>query len=148
MPRLKQVIAAAATIAAIVCIPVAPASAHGLHPFWFGRGLVGAVVGLATLPLVIASAAISAVTEPQGPGYDGPRGYDAPRAYAPPAYAAPPAYYPAPQSYYAPRAYYPRAPAYYAAPRAYYAPRGYSAPRSGYGGQGGNRSGGYGYPRR
>src|ERR1700722_3205906 len=102
------------TAALIMCAPIASAEAHGfghVHPWGLGRGLVGAVVGLATLPIAIASAALSA-TEPEAPyPYQSSPGYDGPRSYAPP-----PAYYAAPQTYAPP-------PAYYAQPRAYYYPR-------------------------
>ena len=157
MPGIRQALFGSAVAAAIACAPMAPAAAgvHGvgpLHPFGLGRGLVGAVVGLATLPIVVASAALSAVASdgPQSPAYGS----------APPAYAPPPAYYPAPRTYYAPApTYYPRAPVYYPQPRAYYpaprvsyAPRTYYAPRPGYYGAGGGRvsygSGGYAYVRR
>jgi hypothetical protein len=150
MPGFKRTVFGSAAAAALVCALATPAAAgvHGfLHPWGFGRGLVGAAVGLATLPLAIASAALSA-GEPeapyQAPGYT--RGYGAPPAY----YAAPPAYYSAPQAYYAPpRAYYPRAPVYYSSPRAYSAPRAYYAPRTAYyAGHGSYHSGGYAYPRR
>src|SRR5579863_515268 len=101
MPGFKRVVFAAAAAAAIVCVSVAPAEAgpHGyghLHPWGLGRGLVGAVVGLATLPLVLASAAIEASVEAPSQPY-----------YAPP-----------PQTYYPPPS-----PAYYGVPRANYAPR-------------------------
>ena len=96
MPGIKRALLGSAVAAAIACAPMAPAAAavHGvgpLHPFGLGRGLVGAMVGLATLPIVIASAALSAVASdgPQAPAYGG----------APPAYAPPPAYYPAPRTY-------------------------------------------------
>ena len=158
MPGFKRFVSLTAAAAMLACAPMLPAVAGGhgfghVHGWGLGRGLVGAVVGLATLPLVIASAAIAASVP--DPGYasgavDGPRGYaPAPGVYAAPAYAAPP--------YYAPPVYYPRAPVYYPAPRAYYAPRGYAAPRayagpaSGrgyYGGYGSYRSGGYAYPHR
>jgi hypothetical protein len=157
MPGIRQALFGSAVAAAIACAPTAPAAAavHGvgpLHPFGLGRGLVGAVVGLATLPIVVASAALSAVASdgPQAPAYGS----------APPAYAPPPAYYPAPRTYYAPApTYYPRAPVYYPQPRAYYpaprvsyAPRTYYAPRPGYYGAGGGRvsygSGGYAYAHR
>jgi hypothetical protein len=145
--------------ALMVCAPVANAEAHGfghVHPWGLGRGLLGAVVGLATLPIAIASAALSATGSEapyqSSPGYDGPRSYAPPAAYyaAPQSYAPPPAYYAVPQSYYAPRrAYYSRAPVYSPAPRAYYAPGAYYAPRPGYyGGQVSYRPGGYAYPRR
>jgi hypothetical protein len=156
MPGFKRVVIAAAAAASIVCASVAPAEAGPrgfghLHPWGLGRGLVGAVVGLATLPLVIASAAIAASVPdaPAQPNYAQPQTYYAPQPqtyYAPPA----PAYYSAPAYYAAPRAYYaPRAPVYYSAPRTYYAPRAYYAPRPGnYAGNGGYRAGGYGYARR
>jgi hypothetical protein len=160
MPGFKQVVLGVAAAAAIACAPVAPAAAGGhgghgfghLHSWGLGRGLVGAVVGLATLPIVIAAAALSATdleTPYQSSGYDGPRGYAPPPAYyaAPQTYAAPPAYY-APQTYNAaPRAYYSRAPVYTAVPRAYPAPRAYYAPRL-YGGRAEYRPGGYAYPHR
>jgi hypothetical protein len=148
--RFVGLSAAAITLA---CAPIVPAVAGGhgfghIHAWGLGRGLVGAVVGLATLPLVIASAAIAASVPDPGYATGGP---DAPRAYAPA-----PGYYPAPQPYYAPQAaYYPRAPLYYAPPRTYYAPRAYAAPRaypapgrSYYGGYGSYRPGGYAYPHR
>jgi len=158
MPGFKRVVIAAAAAASIVCISIAPAEAGPrgfghLHPWGFGRGLVGAVVGLATLPLAIASAAIAA-SVPEGPAQPNyaqpPQTYYAPQPqtyYAPPApayYSAPPAYYAAPRAYYAPRA-----PVYYSAPRPYYAPRAYYAPRPGnYAGYGGYHAGGYAYARR
>ena len=172
MPRFKRPVIALAAAAAMASSPVLPAAAgvHGyghLHPLGLGRGLVGAVVGLATLPLTILSAALAA-SEPEAPeqaspGYaGGGRGYAPPPAY----YAAPPVYRAAPQSYYAPpRPYFPpRGPVYYPAPRGYYAPRAdaartYYAARPGnygsanygganYGGRGMYRGGGYGYPHR
>jgi hypothetical protein len=181
MSGFKQTVFGLAAAAALACAPVAPAAAgeHGfghLHSWGLGRGLVGAVVGLATLPIVIASAVLSAAIpdEPyQSPGYEGGApGYAPPSAYygppqqsyyaPPPAYYAPPqqSYYAPPPAYYAPPqrtyyapppAYYPRAPVYSPAPRAYYAPRTYyAAPHPGYygGGQSSYRSGGYEYPRR
>jgi hypothetical protein len=164
MPGFKRTVFGSAAAAALACALATPAAAgvHGfLHPWGFGRGLVGAAVGLATLPLAIASAALSA-SEPearyQPPGYA--RGYGPPPAYyaapqpyyaAPqPYYAAPQRYYTAPQAYYAPpRPYFPRAPVYYPAPHAYYAPRAQLEPRTGYyGGHGSYHSGGYAYPHR
>jgi hypothetical protein len=141
MAGLKQAIFGAAATAIIACVPVAPALAAGhgyglIRPWGIGRGLIGAVVGLATLPLTIVSAAVSAVSAgeqvpPASPAYGG-GGYGyAPRAaYYPPV----PAYYSAPGAYYAPRTYY--------APGAYYAPRSYYAAGPGY------RQRGYAYPRR
>src|SRR5277367_3185440 len=143
MPGFKRRVIAAAAAAAIACTAIAPVEAGPrgfghVHPWGLGRGLVGAVVGLATLPLVIASAAIAASVPdaPAQPNYaPPPQSY-----YAPPA----PAYYAAPAYYGAPRAYYaPRAPVYYSAPRTYYAPRAYYAPRPGnYAGYGGYHAGG------
>jgi hypothetical protein len=97
MPGFKRFVGLTAATAMLACAPILPAVAGGhgfghVHGWGLGRGLVGAVVGLATLPLVVASAAIAA-TVPD-PGYasgavDGPRGY-APRGYAAPrAYSAP-----------------------------------------------------------
>jgi hypothetical protein len=148
MAKLKQVILAGAAAAALACIPIAPAEAgiHGghFHPWLLGHGVVGAVLGLATLPLAIASSVIESAGSQ---GADGPRA-----AYYPPA----PAYYAAPQAVYAPRAYY--APRPYYAQRPYYAPHAnYYAPRPNYyggngGGRGAYRPGGYGgargYPQR
>ena len=114
MPGFKRAMITAAAAAAIACTSMAPAAAGPrgfghLHPWGLGRGLVGAVVGLATLPLAIASAAIEA-SVPEAPAYAYP-GYDAgARGYAPAGYYAPPA----PAYYAAP---------YYAAPRMNYAPR-------------------------
>ena len=97
MVKIKQAIFGVAAAAAIALLPMASAMADGhgfrpLHPFGFGRGIVGAAVALATLPLVIASSVVSSVGESvapypgyfQGPrvaphGAYGPRGYYAPR---------------------------------------------------------------------
>ena len=156
MAGFKRVVMAAVAAAVIACTSIAPAQAgpHGyghLHAWGLGRGFFGAVFGLATLPLAIASAAIEAsVPEaPAQPSYaPPPQNYYAPQPqyYAPPApaYYAPPAYYAAPRAYYAPRA-----PVYYSAPRTYYAPRASYAPRPrNYAGDGGYHAGGYGYARR
>jgi hypothetical protein len=160
MRRLKQVIFAATAAATIACVPVTPAAAaiHGghFHPWLLGHGVLGAVLGLATLPLAIVSSVVDSNESQVG---EGSRGY-----------APGPAPYAAPQPYYAPPpAYYPRAPVYYAAPQVSYAPRSYYAPRpyytprpnyyaprpnyyGGYGGSNGGhgsyRSGGYAYPHR
>src|SRR6202167_3028527 len=97
MPGFKRVVIAAAAAASIACTAIAPAEAgprgYGhFHPWGLGRGLFGAVLGLATLPLAIASAAIEAsVPEaPAQPNYAQPN-------YAQPNYAQPP------QPYYAPQ---------------------------------------------
>jgi hypothetical protein len=146
MPGFKHAVLGTAVAAAIACAPIATAGAHGfghLHSWGLGRGLLGAVFGLATLPIAIASAALSA-TDPEAP-YQSSPGYTGQRGYAPP-----PAYYAAPQTYYAPpRTYYARAPIYSPAPRAYYAPHAYYAPRAGYyGGHPSYGTGGYAYSRR
>jgi len=109
-----------AAIAVIVCAAVAPAAARGRygheHYWGFGRGLVGAVMGLVALPLVIASAVVSGVDEEEPPYRSEPYrgdpyrddGYAPQAGYAPPPvyYAPRPAYYPAPQVYYAPNPNY------------------------------------------
>lgn len=147
--KIKQAIFGVAAATAIAFLPLAPAMAGGhgfrpLHPFGFGRGIVGAAVALATLPLVIASSVIAGVSDSAAPypsqGYAGPA---APAyGYAPPVAYAPAVAYATPRPYYAPY------PGYYAAPRAAYAPRGYYAARPGYNGRGYYRSGGNSYPRR
>ena len=125
MLGLKHSILAVGSSVALACLPVAPAAAHGhgfLHPWGIGRGLVGAVVAVATLPLAIAAAALS--VEPPEPYYQGP-----PQGYYPqqPGYYAAPSYYAAPPRYgYAPAPYYRRE------SPGYYAPRGYAGGRDGY----------------
>jgi hypothetical protein len=100
MARLKQVILSGAAAAAIAFLPLAPAIAGGhgyrygyVQPWGVGRGIIGAAVALATLPLAIASAVVSGVAAPipapaygagyyaPGPGYYPMRGYNAPRPY-------------------------------------------------------------------
>jgi hypothetical protein len=139
MAKIKQAVFGVAAAAAIALLPMATAMADGhgfrpLHPFGFGRGIVGAAVALATLPLVIASSVVSSVGESVAPyptqGYAGP-GY----GYAPPV------------AYAQQRPYYAPYPGYYA-PRVAYGPRGYYAPRTGYYNRGYYRSGGNSYPRR
>jgi hypothetical protein len=162
MPGYRQTICGLLAAAGIAC-SATPAVAGGhsfgpLHPWGLGHGLFGAVAGLATLPIALASAVLSAGDS------DGSSGYGA----APRGYASPPAY-PAPPAYYVPPRYYPPAPLYYPAPHAYYAPGAYYAPRGvvhggygsyggngGYAGYGGNgryghgayRPGGYAHPHR
>ena len=155
MQGFKHAVLGTVAAAVITCAPIAATEAHGFghRPWGLGRGLVGAVVGLATLPIAIAAAALSAtipeVPYQPSPGYDGPRSYAPPPAY----YAAPQTYYAPPQTYYAPPpTYYSRAPVYSSAARPYYAPRAYNAPyapRPGYyGGHASFRAGGYAYPHR
>jgi hypothetical protein len=145
MRGFKQVASVLVAAVALAGIPALPAVAgppgYGhFHPWAPGRGLVGAVVGLATLPLAIAAATIGAVESvPYAAGYQGA-----------PAYAPPPASYAAPRPYYA-TPYYPRPPVYYSAPRGYYGPPGYYAARPGYNysyGRGPYRASGYGYAHR
>ena len=150
MRTLKRSILAAVAVAALTLVPIASASASPfIAPWLLGRHVIGAVVGLATLPLAIASAA----GQPEGPYsaapvYGGGPGYGVAPGYYPPApmyYAPRSGYYPGPAAYYRP-------PAYYARSRFYEAPRGYAAPRarytSGYGGHVPSRSGSFGYRRR
>lgn len=156
MPHRKQTAFAAIVALALLCAPITPALAHPAA-WLFGRHLIGGVLGLAALPLTVASVALSAASPPAP--YEGAR--------PAPAYSAPPNYYAPPPSYYAPPpVYYPRAPAYYAPPPRYYAPvypysraapRFYSAPRgyyapprrySGYYGGYAPRSERSAYPRR
>jgi hypothetical protein len=148
MAKFRQVILGTTVAAAIACVPLAPAVAgpysYG-HPFGWGagRGLFGAVIALATLPLAIASAVVSSGASAvqssppaYGPGgYGGYGGYDyAPRvAYPAPVYYAPrPAFYPG--------AVYPG--------RAYPATRPSYAPHPVYPGRGYYHAGGYAYPHR
>ncbi len=149
MRYLKHSILAAGATLALALIPVAPASAHGgpgfLHPWGLGRGLVGAVAAVVTLPLALASAALEI-----GPqyGYEAPpSGYYPPPNYygRAPAYYGPPSYYPAPRHYYAPAPYYGRPTSGYYAPRGY--PAGQYGYHSSYGGNQPYRSGGPGYRR-
>ena len=146
MLKLRQVIFGFAAASAIALLPMAPAMAGGhgfrpLHPFGLGRGVVGAAVALATLPLVIASAVVSgaqSVAPYPAAGYGG-----AANGYAPEgSYAGPRPYYAANPGYYVAN------PGYYAAPRGYYAPRPYYAAHPGYYGHGYYRAGGNSYPHR
>jgi hypothetical protein len=154
MLRLKKTIFAASAVAALALAlaPVTPAAAAGLVPWIVGQHVVGAVLGLATLPFAVASAVLSpdepAASYAPAPDYGGPPpGYYAPPNYyaRPPAYYAP-AYYAGPQAYYRPGVSYARSlPRFYEAPRGHYAPRmRYSAP---YGGHVSNRSGSFAYRR-
>jgi hypothetical protein len=125
--------------AAIAFLPMAPAMAAGhgfrpLHPFGIGHGLVGAVVALATLPLVVASTVVAGVSESVAPSPSS--------AYASAAYrSAPPVAYAPPRPYYSPY------PGYYG-PRVAYGPRGYYEPRPSYYGRGNYHAAGNSYPRR
>lgn len=138
MVRLKQALVGAVAAAAVAILPMAPAMAdgHGFRPnhgFGVGHGLLGAVVALATLPLVVASSVIAGVSESVAP-------YPS-QGYAPPSYGyAPPVGYASARPYYAP--------GYYAAPRTAYGPRPYNGARPGYDGRGYYHAGGRSYPRR
>jgi hypothetical protein len=121
---------AAAMMVALACAPTTSALADGHfggHGWGLGRGVVGAAVALATLPLVIASEVLTggqpAGAYGPGPGYAEPP----PEYYAPPAYYPPAAYYGGPQGYYRPAPYYARPRGGY-----YEQPRGYHEPRSRY----------------
>jgi hypothetical protein len=150
MTGLKQLTFASLIAASLACAPLAPAAAHGFgrggHGWGFGRGLFGVAAAIVTLPVVIASAAISgvgAILPPEQPAYASPPSYGgsyAPGYYPSPGYYAAPPYYAAPARYPPPTAYYPRA-VYPAAPGYY---RGYYAPRPGY--YGGYAFRGYGRP--
>lgn len=131
MKYINRVVPKVIVMTLIAALPLAPAAAHprGFHEHhefgcWgLGCAIVGAVVGLVTLPFAIVAAA----TDYDDDRRDGPQ-YDAP-AYPPPDGYAEPGYYGAP-----PPAYYYAPPARYYAPRSYYAPPGryYRAPSSGY----------------
>jgi hypothetical protein len=139
MLKLRQVIFGFAAASAMALLPMAPAMAGGhgfgsLNPFGLGRGVLGAAVRLATLPLAIASAVVSgaqSVAPYPAAGYGG-----AANGYAPQV------------SYAGPRPYYAANPGYYAAPRGYYAPRPYYAGHPGNYGHGYYRAGGNSYPHR
>jgi hypothetical protein len=139
MVKVKQAILGVAAAAAIALLPIAPAMAGGhgfrpLHAFGFGRGILGAAVALATLPLAFASAVVS--------GADSAAPYPA-AANGGPAYGyAPQVSYPGPRPYYAPY------PGYYSAPRAYRGPRPYYAAHPGNYGGGYYHAGDHTYPRR
>jgi hypothetical protein len=145
---LKHALFAASAGTLIACLPVVPAAAGPIHPWGLGHGLLGAVFGLATLPLAIVSAAVSA-GQPAAPAPAYPTAPEYSPGYAP-GYA--PSYAPSYAPGFAPRpSYYPSA-GYYAAPPAYFVPRPYFQPhpsyRGGYGARDSYRSGGYGYRRR
>lgn len=127
MPGLKPTIFAAAATAALLCVASRPAAAAGplLFAPWVLGHIIRAGVGLATLPLAVASA-VSA-QQPPDPGYYGgqPSYYGGQPGYygGQPGYYAPPNYYARPPGYYArPPGYYARPPGYYRAPQAYYRP--------------------------
>ena len=151
MPVRKQTALAAATAIALLCMPIQPAAAAGpllFGPLALGWHVIGAVARLATLPLAVASAAVSGqqppASYPPTPGYGGPAGYYAPPNY----YPRPPGYYyPAPQVYYRPALSYARPMSrLYEPPRGYYAsPTRYSGS---YGSQVSYRSRGVTYRRR
>ena len=142
MMKLRQVIFGFAAVSAIALLPMAPAMAGGhgfrpLNPFGLGRGVVGAAVALATLPLAIASAVVSgAQSAAPYPAYGGAANGYAPQGYAPQV------------SYAGPRPYYAAYPGYYGAPRGNYGPRPYYASRPANYGHGYYRAGGNSYPRR
>jgi hypothetical protein len=148
MPRVSQISLAALGTAALLCASIRPAEAAGpllLAPFALGH-VIGAAARLATLPLAVASAALSEsqpAEYPGAPAYGGSAGYYARPNY----YARAPAYYTAPQVYYRPDLSYPRP-----LSRPYEQSRGYYAPRARYSGsygpQSSYRSRGFAYRRR
>jgi hypothetical protein len=139
MLKLRQVIFGIAAASAIALLPIAPAMAGGhgfrpLHAFGLGRGVIGAAVALATLPLAIASAVVS--------------GAESAAPYPAAGYAGPAIGYAPQVSYAGPRPYYAPSPGYYAAPRGYYGPRPQYAAHPGNYGHGYYRAGGNSYPHR
>jgi hypothetical protein len=143
MAKVRQAIFGITVATAIALLPMAPAMAdggHGFRPhgFGLGRGIVGAAVALATLPLTIAAAVVS--------GGEPLAAY--PAAYPAAGYGGPPYGYAPQVSYAGPRPYYAPYPGYYAAPHAYYGPRPYYAAHPNYYGHGYYRAGGDSYPHR
>jgi hypothetical protein len=147
----KKALIAAIAVGTLGLMATGPASAAGLFlPWILGRHVVGAVLGLATLPLAVASSMAQPMAPyPSAPGYGGTPGYGARPSYYPgPSayYSRPPAYYAGP-SYYRPPVSYPRS-----APRFYEPARGYSAARTrytgGYGAHVPNQPGRFAYRRR
>ncbi len=134
MPRLKHTVLASTAAAALVCAPIAPASAAVPLLMLIGHALaahhlVGAAVRAAARSLAVASATSavgqsyaypssaypsSAYPQPYAPRYAPQYAPQYEPQYAPPVYyrsappyaEAPPAYYVRPRVYYAPRAYY------------------------------------------
>jgi hypothetical protein len=151
MLGLKKQVIAAASVAALAFAPITPAAAAGLFlPWLLGRHLVAAAVGLATLPLAVASSASQpAAPYPPAPGYGGAPGYyPRPTYYGAPApyYARPSAYYAGPQGYYRPAVSYAHSAPRYEPARGYYPPRSrYTGP---YGAHVSYQSGRFAYRRR
>jgi len=129
MLGLKKPVITAASIAVLALAPIAPAAAAGLFlPWILGRHVVAAAVGLATLPLAMASSVGQpAAPYPSTPGYGGVPGYYAPPNYyagGAAYYARPPAYFTGPHGYYSrPAVSYGRTLPRYEPPRGYYASR-------------------------
>jgi hypothetical protein len=147
MLDLKARVSAAAIVVALGCAPITPALADGYghhgHGWGIGRGVVGAAVALATLPLLIASEVLAGGPPPEPYGYAPEYAGPPPDYYSRPEYAArPPAYYRPPMAYYGgPEGHY-RPSAYYAHPRLgpYGPARGYDESRPRYFGSYGDRS--------
>jgi hypothetical protein len=133
MRKIRSSLLAGTAVAALACLPVAPALAHG-HDV--GHGLVGALVTLATLPLVITADVLSGGRRDDY--------YAAP----PDSYGRAPAYTPSPGYYAPPRVAYAPRPQYYAPERSYYGggSRSYEPSRGYYGAPrySGSYGGGYG----
>jgi hypothetical protein len=138
MLTLKKTILALSAATTLACLPFTPALAHG-HDGGreIGHGLVGALVTLATLPLVITADVLSGGRRDDYYAAP-PDSYGRAPAYAPsPGYYAPPrvAYAPRPQ-YYAPeRSYYGGGSRSYEPSRGYYGAPRYSGSYGGYGGR-------------
>ena len=91
MNGLKQAVFSAVASLALVCLPITPAAAHEHYhggPCIVGN-VIGAVATLITLPLAVASAAVSAL-QPQAQYAPAPGYYGGPAGYAPPNYNAQP----------------------------------------------------------
>ena len=84
----------ALSLITLAVAPVAPAVAdgrhsggHGFHHFGLGGVVADVVVGIVTLPLAIAAAAVSYEPRQYAPEYSGPQGYESgPGNYAPQGY--------------------------------------------------------------
>jgi hypothetical protein len=146
MATFRQLLLGSTAAVAIACVPLASAVAgpYGYgHPFGWsvGRGLFGAAVALATLPIAIASAVVSSgatVAQYPSPGYGG-GGYGGGYGYAPQVAYPAPVYY-APRPVFYPGGAYPG--------RGYPVARPYYAPHPAYPGRGYYHAGGYAYPHR
>ena len=153
MRTIRQTALAAVTVTTLACLPITPAAAAGpLFIPWAVGHVIGAAARLATLPLVIASAATAGAPPAYGaatayaaaPGYNTVSGayYAPPMYYRQPGWSVPPGYYAAPTPYY-PEPRYSAAPFYRPSAGAWgrfpEARRGYSAPGMRYAGSHGGQ---------